>query len=630
MAASRDFGRFLNILTENPPMDQPDQTTLNQAQPAPLSLRRFGAIVMRKYPVQMVLICIMVFIAAILEIIGLAAILPVFMGLLDQNTAGQASSILGDIPSKLGIDSLSVYQSLALISIIMAARGILLFLSQYVLARISATLEQELREDLIKAFLESKWTYQLKQDDGTLINGALREANISASAILQFGHLLSGTMIALCLLFTSIALSIPAFIIFSLSTIPYFALGHWINKQMRNQANKRLEASNLGTTQLSDMLGMKKYIKATDTAAQSYNRFDDISKTLTSTALATQTFKAIIFSYPEVLGIITIALLISVTHALQLITPEQMFFFLLLIYRAYSQVSKVQSARSSLMSYLPSYELVEGKIQHARAHKETFSGEKFGADQAYQLHSENKPLAHFEHFEMSYHPGQPILKKITAHIPAKGLIALVGRSGAGKTSMADALCGILPPAGGQLSYGDIPADQINMQSLRRGIAYVPQETALIAGTIGENILFGADDRSEENLKRAIEHAELKSFIENLPDGLNTQVGDRGQKLSGGQRQRVAIARALARNPFLLILDEATSALDNETESYINQVIDDLKHELCIILIAHRFTTIKNADMVYVLDHGEIVEQGTYDELKNKKGLFEQLQSYELA
>ncbi len=222
----------------------------------------------------------------------------------------------------------------------------------------------------------------------------------------------------------------------------------------------------------------------------------------------------------------------------------------------------------------------------------------------------------FENVNFSYpqRPDVSVLKSITLASKANQTIALVGSSGAGKSTIASLLLRYFEVNAGNLMFDGIPCNEIETEYLRSKIALVPQEVILFAGTIEENIAFGKPDASKEEILTAAKQANAFEFIQAFPEGMKTQVGDRGIQLSGGQKQRIAIARALLKNPTILILDEATSALDSESEKLVQEALDKLMEGRTSFVIAHRLSTIRKADKIYVLENGKVAEEGTHDEL----------------
>jgi len=217
-----------------------------------------------------------------------------------------------------------------------------------------------------------------------------------------------------------------------------------------------------------------------------------------------------------------------------------------------------------------------------------------------------------------------VLKNVSMTIPAGKTIALVGESGAGKSTLIALLPRFYEVDSGQILINDIDILDLKQRFLRKEIGIVQQNVFMFDTTIRDNILYGDPAATDEQVIEAAKNANILDFINSLPDGLDTAVGERGVKLSGGQKQRIAIARVFLKNPPLLIFDEATSSLDNESEAYIHESMIKLSENRTTLIIAHRLSTVKNADLIYVMQSGEITEIGTHDELMNKKGYYHQL------
>lgn len=232
----------------------------------------------------------------------------------------------------------------------------------------------------------------------------------------------------------------------------------------------------------------------------------------------------------------------------------------------------------------------------------------------------------FNNVTFRYEDGkEDVLKDFNLHVKKGESIAFVGESGGGKSTLLQLVVGFLKATDGQILVDGHDINDINLRSYRTHIAMVPQNTVLFSGSIKDNITYGMDV-SNEKLDEIIDVACLKEVIERLPDGINTNVGEHGDMLSGGQKQRISIARALIRNPKVIILDEATSALDNKSEIHVQKAMKNLMKNRTTFMVAHRLSTIKDAQKIVLINGGNIREQGTYEELISKKGEFYNLAS----
>ncbi len=230
----------------------------------------------------------------------------------------------------------------------------------------------------------------------------------------------------------------------------------------------------------------------------------------------------------------------------------------------------------------------------------------------------------FENVSFAYNTDEPILNDVSFSATPGQIVALVGPSGAGKSTVASLLPRFYDVTSGSIVIDGCDIREVTIESLREQVGIVPQETMLFNGSVYDNILYGRLDATEEEVMHAAKAANAHNFIMELPNGYDTQLGDRGVNISGGQRQRIAIARAILKNPQILILDEATSALDTESERVVQEALDRLMVGRTSFVIAHRLSTIKNADKILVMEKGKVVEEGTHDELMAKNGLYAHL------
>jgi ATP-binding cassette subfamily B protein len=227
----------------------------------------------------------------------------------------------------------------------------------------------------------------------------------------------------------------------------------------------------------------------------------------------------------------------------------------------------------------------------------------------------------FENVTFAYHQRQPVVRYFSLTIPAGKTIAIVGATGSGKSTLVKLILRFYELQSGKITLDGIELNKLNLKDLRQAIGLVSQDVFLFHGTVAENIAYGTFDATPKQIVIAAKIAEADEFIRELPQGYETIVGERGQKLSGGQRQRIAIARAVLKNPPILILDEATSAVDNETEAAIQRSLERITKNRTTIAIAHRLSTVRNADCIYVMEQGRMIESGRHEQLLEQNGVY---------
>jgi subfamily B ATP-binding cassette protein MsbA len=232
--------------------------------------------------------------------------------------------------------------------------------------------------------------------------------------------------------------------------------------------------------------------------------------------------------------------------------------------------------------------------------------------------------------KFAYESGQPVLHDLSFEIARGQVVALVGSSGAGKSTTMDLLARFYDPDEGRITFDGIDLREAAVASLRSQLGIVTQETILFHDTVRNNIAYGSPGASDSEIRMAAEAAHALEFVQRLPLGFDAVIGERGAKLSGGERQRLAIARALLRNPPILLLDEATSSLDTESERLVQDALERLMRDRTVLVIAHRLSTVQHAYRIVVLDHGRIVATGTHDQLLEMDGQYRRLHDLQFA
>jgi ABC-type multidrug transport system fused ATPase/permease subunit len=289
--------------------------------------------------------------------------------------------------------------------------------------------------------------------------------------------------------------------------------------------------------------------------------------------------------------------------------------FLFAFYRLSPRLSSLQVNQSRVLSYVPGIRRVAEYTATAIAFREESGDAALG---------QFSDAIRLTNVSFSYDTEHPVLHHINLKIPHGESTAIVGPSGAGKTTVMDLIMGLLLPETGDLLVDGTSLRDMRLSDWRRQIGYVPQDASFFHATVAENIAWGLADASRGDVIEAAKLADADEFIRCFPEGYDTIIGDRGMRMSGGQRQRLALARAIVRKPSILVLDEATSALDAESEERVQFAVDRLSGSLTTLIVTHRLATVRGCSLIYVLDSGTLIESGSWNELLARRGQFAEL------
>ncbi|VAW72503.1 Efflux ABC transporter, permease/ATP-binding protein [hydrothermal vent metagenome] len=561
----------------------------------------------RAYPWHSAIMLIALLFAGIAEGIGLSALLPL-LNIVIRNDPGNGLGAntqppneyeqrVIDVLLQFGI-SPTIGSLLIIIVLGVTIKSLLLLIAKRKVGYTAAQVATDLRLEMLRAMLRSKWEYFIHQPIGRLTNRLATEAQRSSDAFVSGATVITYLIQAIIYGAVAMAVSWRATLISLAISIIIIGVSHFLVRMTRRAGKKqtRLFASLL--TQLTDILQSVKPLKAmskehlADKVLTMETR--RINKTYRKMVLSTAALNA---AQEEMFAVVVAAgmfiALVKLNMPIATVT-----ILTVALGKMLSQLGKVQKQYQKLAASESAFWSLKKGIEEAR-HTEEYLGE--GATP-----SLNTGIR-LEQVTFGYDPDKPVLRDISIEIPHGKLTTFTGPSGSGKTTVVDLVIGLLKPQGGNVLIDKVPLDKLDMRDWRRMIGYVPQETLLLHASIAHNVTLGDPELAEEDVVRALKEAGAWDFIAHLPDGIHSTVGERGTKLSGGQRQRIVIARALVHKPKLLILDEATSALDPENEAAIGRTMEALRGKLTILAISHQTVMVEAADCVYRLENGDVVK-----------------------
>ena len=575
---------------------------------------------------RMYLIYVLGIVASISEGIGILMLLPLLQSIDNGQTSNQFESAINDILYKL-IDYLgfsdSIVSILLLISAAFIIKGIITFLALGLTAKLIGQLLKEIKVKLFSLYSKMNFSYFSSKNTGDLINLINEQPTKSLEAFKQLS-LLGSHFINTIILMSLAFLMTFSFGLMALG-LGLFLLVLFLrmNSYVQNLSRIAAEENGVLTKWLIQTLHGFKYLISTNQINSFKKYINNSISVLTSTQIKSGVAAAFTQSVREPIAVLFIMVIVYVQIFVFNLRLEPILVSIALFYRALNSTLAVQSAFQGTFQHIGSMELVHDEFINQMKNKSD--------DGSIHIDRFSKGIL-IEDVDFKYaNSKKGALNNISLHIPIKSSIAIVGESGAGKTTLVDLITLTNKPQNGRILIDNILSNELNKSTWRDKIGYVSQDTLIFDDTIGNNISMWKDvENSEIELREAAKKANILEFIQSLPDGFNTLVGDRGILLSGGQKQRIFIARELYRKPDILILDEATSSLDSESEKSIQESIELLKGKITVIVIAHRLSTIKNVDMIYLLQKGKIIEKGTYKELKNNiKSRFSQLASLQV-
>ncbi|OUS15708.1 ABC transporter permease [Rhodospirillales bacterium 47_12_T64] len=509
--------------------------------------------------------------------------------------------------------------------VIFFVKGLATFAQSMLMQHVGLEIIARIQTQLFKKLMRTDLAYFHEESSGNLVSRFTNDANmlkgVVSNTLTSIGKdSLTAIGLVGMMFYQDWFLATIAFAAFPTAILPIAKTGRRIRKVSTNTQ----ETLGLLTTRLDEAFQGIRHVKAYNMEDHETQRVSDTIHKVLRLNLKSARTSSILSPIMETLGGIAIAIVI-VYGGNEVIQgtkdPGSFFAFITALLLAYEPIKKLSKLNASMQTGLAAAHRVYSVLDSEPTIKD--------AAQAKVLEI-SKGEVTFEQVDFNYDDQTPALNNINLIAKAGQTIALVGASGAGKTSILNLIPRFYDVNNGRITLDGQDIRDVTMSSLRQSIALVSQEIQLFDDTIRANIAYGKPNSSEEEVIVAAQNAHAHEFIQSLPDGYDTLVGPRGSRLSGGQRQRVAIARAMIKDAPILLLDEATSALDTESERHVQTALTTLMQGRTTLVIAHRLSTVIDADIIYVMDHGRIIEQGSHSELVEKGGTYAKLYALQFA
>lgn len=504
--------------------------------------------------------------------------------------------------------------------VVFSAKNISLYIKNITLSIVQYRLIRDLRNKLYSHFHYLSLSYFNKNKSGELTAVLVNDIdNMRNSLSIMFQKLFVepiNIIILMSLLFiVSTKLALIALLIIPVSGIIIFGISHSIR---RRSARSQAQLAGM-TSMIAETIGSMRIVKAFATKGFEINRFAKETQKYYKLMLRRDRLRFVSSPVSETFGATIAALLLWVgardVLVIESISSEDFLRFILLLFSLFQPIKNLTNVVNELQNGLASADRVFA-IMDTKSDIQDI-------DNAVEVNDLKNTLS-FDNVSFSYGDENKVLNNINFQINKGEILALVGPSGAGKSTLVDLIPRFYDTLSGSIKIDGKDIKEFKINSLRYLMGIVTQETFLFDDSVKANIAYGVENISDDKIKDAAIAANAHEFIKELPDGYNTIIGERGVSLSGGQKQRIAIARAIVKNPPILILDEATSSLDSESEKHVQSAIENLMSERTVFVIAHRLSTVHNANKILVLENGQIVQEGKHDELVNIEGLYKQL------
>ena len=469
---------------------------------------------------------------------------------------------------------------------------------------------------LFEAFVNARWLYSMQERTAAQASAILTETGRISTSLGYIIQIIGSTILAIIYAAISLIAAWQVILLLCLLGGGIFAATRPLTRHGGVLGQKLSEASEGMHHAVSEFLANLKLLKVTSTEQRAIDAFGATSERFRVSGFLASLHPRIVLALYMSLGYVLLGSGIYVAIGVLQQSAASLVVSIYVFLRLYVQISNIQQTRQTLAVTLPGFAAANELLSRARREVEVLHD-------GVPLASATPACIELKDIEARY--GDHVaLRNMSVRIRPGAVVGLTGASGAGKSTFVDVVAGLIEPTSGTVEIDGLGLVGLNLRGWRRSIGYVAQETLLLRGSVFDNIAWGESGASEQEVRQAAEMAHAHRFIQALPEGYATVIGDRGIRLSGGQKQRIGLARALLGRKRMLILDEATSALDSESEAKILQAVEGLRGEVTIIMVAHRLSTLRLCDQILVLDGGRLIESGSFSTLAEQGGQFSRL------
>ena len=594
-------------------------------------IKQLFALLTDKQLKQFYILQVLVVIMAFTELLGIASIAP-FMALVGDISILETNGIFAQLYQMSGLNNPMdfLFYTGVIVLVMLTFSTVVSMFTTWRLSIFGARIGTEIADRLYTYYMQQSWQFHASGSSAQLTKQVSTEAARISSQIVQPLMTMNAKIVLALFISISIVIYDPVIAILGLFifSLAYFLLYRLVRQKLESNGQQLSEVSTQRFRLMNEGFGGIKDVLLLNRSHDFITRFHDSGKVFARAQGTNIAISQVPRYFIELIAfgaMISLVLVLIKVHSGNLgeVLPV-LAVYALAAFKLLPALQQIYSSLSQIKGNTAAFEAIREDLE------QSFDSQKTSNDTSVSTSVDLKKGIKLSDITFSY-PGKEraAVNGVTITIPVNSVIGLVGSSGSGKSTLIDLLLGLLTPQQGSIYVDDVRITKDNKRAWQDLLGFVPQSIFLSEGSVAENIAFGipAKDISLEQVNKALNLANLTELVEQLPEGINTKVGERGVQLSGGQRQRIGIARALYHEAEVLVFDEATSALDGITEKTVMDAIHEFSGQKTIIMIAHRLKTVEKCDLIYFMEQGKIIDCGTYQELVARNVKFKEMAQY---